>query len=460
LQIVPAVSHFDQTLAPDLDQLSSDQLSPQALVEGAIRIVFENPDQHAALARRDQRTGHSADQLPSDSTSTPFAENVNGIQFALIIASGRAFRPAGGERDQSLCLVHGDERDEIRPPKILDPLGGPLFVGQTIQQVVGNDVSIGCLPAFDLDLRDGHGICWCRPADEHESIQVLRGIYRTIATHFHRQNLGAATLRPYNATDYQTWGSPSTWAFASMKHVRVLRHVPQEALGNLEAVLRSHGVELEVVDCFAENWPAIERAGLRPQELAGLIVMGGPMNADDTDCYPFLATEVDWLRQAVAARLPTLGICLGAQLLAKSLGARVFRNRVKEIGWHDLELLPAALADPLLAGSNARETVFQWHADTFDPPPGAVQLARSALCEQQVFRYGTNAYGLQFHLEITAEMVADWLVDPDLCGDLQESGEIDPREIRRRAADAVSKMAPLADRVFGRFAALCRQQVR
>ncbi|HEV3137011.1 MAG TPA: type 1 glutamine amidotransferase [Pirellulales bacterium] len=241
-----------------------------------------------------------------------------------------------------------------------------------------------------------------------------------------------------------------------MKHVRVLRHVPQEALGNLEAVLRRRGVELEVVDCFAENWPAIERAGLRPHELAGLVVMGGPMNADETDRYPFLATEIDWLRQAVAAGLPTLGICLGAQLLAKSLGARVFRNRVKEIGWHDLELLPTALADPLLAGSRTRETVFQWHADTFDPPPGAVHLARSALCEQQVFRYAANAYGLQFHLEITAEMVADWLADPDLCVDLDESGEIDPLEIRRRAANEVAKMAPLADRIFGRFAAMCR----
>jgi GMP synthase (glutamine-hydrolysing) len=241
-----------------------------------------------------------------------------------------------------------------------------------------------------------------------------------------------------------------------MKHVRVVRHVPQEALGNLEAVLRSRGLELDVVDCFAEDWPAIERAGFQPHELAGLVVMGGPMNADETERYPFLATDVDWLRQAVAAGLPTLGICLGAQLLAKSLGARVVRNRIKEIGWHEIELLPAALADPLLAGSRAAETVFQWHGDTFDLPPGAVHLARSAACEQQIFRYGSGAYGLQFHLEITAEMVGDWLVDPDLCGELKGSDEIDPREIRRRAADEVAKMAPLAERIFGRFAAMCR----
>jgi GMP synthase (glutamine-hydrolysing) len=241
-----------------------------------------------------------------------------------------------------------------------------------------------------------------------------------------------------------------------MKPVRVVRHVPQEALGNLEAVLRSRGLELQVVDCFAEEWPTIDRANLRPHELAGLVVMGGPMNADDSERYPFLATEVDWLRQAVAAGLPTLGICLGAQLLAKSLGARVLRNRVKEIGWYNIELLPAALDDPLLSGSRAAETVFQWHGDTFDLPTDAVHLARSAACEQQVFRYGPGAYGLQFHLEITAEMVANWLVDPDLCGDLNGSDEINPHEIRRRAADEVAKMAPLAERIFGRFAAMCR----
>jgi GMP synthase (glutamine-hydrolysing) len=243
-----------------------------------------------------------------------------------------------------------------------------------------------------------------------------------------------------------------------MKHVRVVRHVPQEALGNLEAVLRDRGSELEVVDCFAENWPAIERAGFQPHQLAGLVVMGGPMHADETGPFPFLATEVDWLRQAVAAGLPTLGICLGAQLLAKSLGARVFRNRVQEIGWHALELLPAALADPLLAGTPATETVFQWHADTFDLPPGAVHLARSAACEQQMFRYGANAWGLQFHLEITAEMVADWLVDPQLCGALRNRNEINPDEIRRRAPGELAKMAPLAERIFGRFAALCRER--
>jgi GMP synthase (glutamine-hydrolysing) len=240
-----------------------------------------------------------------------------------------------------------------------------------------------------------------------------------------------------------------------MKRVRVIRHVPQEALGNLEVVLRQRGVELEVVDCFAEDWPAIERAGFDPDELSGFVVMGGPMNADETDRYPFLAAEVTWLRQAVAAGLPTLGICLGAQLLARSLGARVFRNPIKEIGWHTIELLPAGLDDPLLAGSLAAETVFHWHADTFNLPNGAVHLARSANCEQQIFRYGANAYGVQFHPEITLGMVGDWCQDSELCGGLNTSDGIDPGEICRRAPREMGRMAPLVERIFGRFAILC-----
>jgi GMP synthase (glutamine-hydrolysing) len=243
-----------------------------------------------------------------------------------------------------------------------------------------------------------------------------------------------------------------------MKRVRVLRHVPQEALGNLETVLCRRGLELEIVDCFSESWPRIEHSGFEPRQFAGLVVMGGPMNADETDCYPFLATEVAWLRAAVSAGLPTLGICLGAQLLARSLGARVFRNPVKEIGWHTIELLPAGLEDPLLTGSRAVETVFHWHADTFDPPPGAVQLARSARCEQQIFRYGASAYGVQFHPEITLDMVVDWCQDSELCGGLNATDGIDLDEICRRAPREMANMAPLVERIFGRFAELCLRQ--
>jgi GMP synthase (glutamine-hydrolysing) len=243
-----------------------------------------------------------------------------------------------------------------------------------------------------------------------------------------------------------------------MKPVLVLRHAADEALGNLEIVLRAAGLELSVVDCFADGWPAFAAGGFAPADYAGLVVMGGPMNVDQTDRYPFLATEVDWLRSAVRAELPTLGICLGAQLLARSLSRRVFANPVKEIGWYEIELLPAALAEGLLAGSRPREMVFHWHGDTFDLPEGAVQLARGATCAQQAFRYGRYAYGVQFHPEMTLEMVDDWLSAPGGCAQLSELDYIDPAEIRRRAPEALEAMRPFSQRLLSGFARLCKSR--
>ena len=113
-----------------------------------------------------------------------------------------------------------------------------------------------------------------------------------------------------------------------MRRVLVVRHAAHEALGNLELQLRAAGLELEVLDCHEGDWLRIERAGFCPADWAGLVVMGGPMNADETAAYPNLAAEVRWLQTATSAQLPTLGVCLGAQLLAKSLGSRVFANPV------------------------------------------------------------------------------------------------------------------------------------
>ena len=184
--------------------------------------------------------------------------------------------------------------------------------------------------------------------------------------------------------------------------------------------------------------------------------MGGPMNVDETQRYPFLAAEVDWIRRALDLRLPMLGICLGDQLLAKALGAKVFPNRVKEIGWYSMEMTPAAAADPLFAGCGKSLTVFQWHGDTFDLPPGAVHLAHSPLCAQQAFRAGPCAYGLQFHVEMTAAMIADWLGEPGNCGELAELDYIDAAAIRAATPERLPSLEVLARQVLGRFAGLCR----
>ena len=141
-----------------------------------------------------------------------------------------------------------------------------------------------------------------------------------------------------------------------MKPVLALRHVPHEGIGTIEDALRRAELPYSIVDLFREL-----PQEFHPEQFSGLIVMGGPMNVDETDRYPFLADEVRWIRQTVDAGLPVLGVCLGSQLLAKALGARVYPNRIKEIGWYDIELTAAAKSDPLFGDCQAAETVFQWH---------------------------------------------------------------------------------------------------
>jgi GMP synthase (glutamine-hydrolysing) len=236
-----------------------------------------------------------------------------------------------------------------------------------------------------------------------------------------------------------------------MKPVIALRHVPHEGLGLLEAVFREQALVYSVLDL-----PQHAPRSFNPDQLAGLVILGGPMNVDQTDRYPYLADEVQWIQQAVAADLPVLGICLGSQLLAKALGSRVYANPVKEIGWYSVELTPAAATDPLFRDASPAETVFQWHGDTFDLPEGATLLATAPACHHQAFRQGTHAYGLQFHIEVTADIIADWLHEPGNCGELAVLDYIDPEQIRRVTPANLPAMESLGRRVLGRWAALCR----
>lgn len=232
--------------------------------------------------------------------------------------------------------------------------------------------------------------------------------------------------------------------------VLILRHMPHEPGGTLETALTAAGLDFYYVDLH-QNAPE----DLPLDEISGLIALGGPMNVDEVDRYPFLKKDVEWIARALAMDLPFLGICLGAQLLAKTLGARVYPNRVKEIGWYPLELLPDATHDPLFAECGDR-IAFQWHGDTFDLPSDTVQLARSPLCENQAFRYGARAFGLQFHIEMTAGMIADWLTEPGNCRELAALDYIDPQIIRGRTPQELPRLQAWAAEVFARFAQMCR----
>ena len=225
-------------------------------------------------------------------------------------------------------------------------------------------------------------------------------------------------------------------------------------MGSLDGVLADAGLEARPFDLF-ESVPE----SLPWSEAAGLIVLGGTMSANDGDRFPFLTAELDWIRTAVRRQVPLLGICLGAQLLAKALGAAVYRQARPEIGWYQVELLPAAAEDRLFRERSGRETVFHWHGDTFDLPAGAVHLARTPSCAHQAFRYGSTAYGLQFHVEMVPDLMERWLREFDVGGDPGTDSEIDPAAIRGASAAAFPAMNAFNSHLLRGYAAMCRESV-
>lgn len=146
-------------------------------------------------------------------------------------------------------------------------------------------------------------------------------------------------------------------------------------------------------------------------EVAGAVVMGGPMNVDDVDRHPELAGEREWLAEALRREMPLLGICLGAQLLARALGAEVRPGEGPELGFAPVEILDAD--DPILGALAPSTTVLHWHGDVFDLPTGARQLARSAQSEVQAFRHG-SAWGVLFHPEADFALLEAWLAVPEM----------------------------------------------
>lgn len=174
----------------------------------------------------------------------------------------------------------------------------------------------------------------------------------------------------------------------------VLQHVPFEGLGSIDAWLAARDAEVTWTRFFES--PALPD----PESPDLIIALGGPMSVNDEAALPWLADEKRFLREAVQAQRPVLGICLGAQLIASALGAAVRPGTDKEIGWFEIEATSDRREDFRLP---ERTLVFHWHGETFELPPGAVRLARSAGCENQAFQIGDNVIGLQFHLETTPE---------------------------------------------------------
>jgi GMP synthase (glutamine-hydrolysing) len=227
--------------------------------------------------------------------------------------------------------------------------------------------------------------------------------------------------------------------------VLVLQHVEGEGSAAIGEALRARGLEERVV--------RVDR-GDRVPDLDGaraLLVMGGPMGVYEADRFPHLRDEIRLIARAVAAGIPVLGVCLGSQLVAAALGARVARAPAREIGWREVRLREAANADALLGGSPPTFVPLHWHGDVFDLPPGAIALASSDQTEHQAFRFGARTWGLLFHLEMgvpEVEGMATRFAADLAAAALDRDDVVGPAEARLAA------LAPIRSRVFGAWASL------
>ncbi|HJV77435.1 MAG TPA: type 1 glutamine amidotransferase [Paludibacter sp.] len=182
--------------------------------------------------------------------------------------------------------------------------------------------------------------------------------------------------------------------------IHSLMHVPFEGLGCMEQWITRNNHSLSYTH-FYENYqlPTID-------DIDWLIVMGGPMGVYDETQYPWLAEEKAFIRQAIGKGKTVIGICLGSQLIAEVLGAKVYPNKQKEIGWFDVKLSETAKTHPLFVGFEDKFPVFHWHGDTFDLPAGSTHLISSDACLNQAFLYNGNVLGLQFHVEVTGQTLS------------------------------------------------------
>jgi GMP synthase (glutamine-hydrolysing) len=235
-----------------------------------------------------------------------------------------------------------------------------------------------------------------------------------------------------------------------MPKILVFQHVAFEILGTLDPLLKSYGFRIRYV-----NFGRHPEARPRLEGYDGLVLLGGPMSVNDTTGHPHLETESRLIFEAMERGMPILGICLGAQLIARTLGAWVGRNPEKEIGWYDVEPTEDARDDPLLRHFGGSERIFQWHSDAFELPEGAVHLASSDACANQAFRLGDRVSRFQFHLEVDERLIERWLRTPVHREELERlAGQIDPEAIRRETHTRIASAKQLSDRIFSEWVKL------
>jgi len=227
------------------------------------------------------------------------------------------------------------------------------------------------------------------------------------------------------------------------REVLAIRHVHFEDLGSLELELGERGRPVRYLDVGLARIEAPDPAGA-----SLMVVLGGPISATDEALYPTLAPLLAMIEKRIAAGLPTLGICLGAQLIARALGARVYPAARVELGWTPLTLTDAGRASALRHLDGAHTSMLHWHGDTFDLPANATRLASTPACENQAFAWGDYVLGLQCHPEIRTDRFEPWLI-----GNASElaSQRIDARRLRADTARLGPALEAAARRMFGEW---------
>ncbi len=228
-----------------------------------------------------------------------------------------------------------------------------------------------------------------------------------------------------------------------MARLLVCQHVPYEPLGILLPLIKSCGHRVRYV-----NFSRSPELKISPTSYDALVILGSPQHANDTEQFPYIQHEIDLIQQTIAQKKPFLGICFGAQLLAKALGAKVYKNQEKEIGWYPVAFHPEA-KNSIFCDFKDSEMIFEWHGDTFTLPEGAVALAGSKHCPQQAFSFGETVYGMQFHLEVDEKIIERWVTLPEhkrqfLCGDMPCS----PEQIYEQTPLHINRLKMLGTKAF------------
>ncbi|MBX3021575.1 MAG: type 1 glutamine amidotransferase [Bdellovibrionales bacterium] len=232
-----------------------------------------------------------------------------------------------------------------------------------------------------------------------------------------------------------------------MRKIMVFQHVAHELLGTLNPMLKAAGFRIRYVNFgrHPDFVPSLEGYN-------GLVILGGPMGVYESAHYPHIQVELKLIEQALKMDIPILGICLGSQMLAHVLGSNVRKADSMELGWHKVHLHEPGSADPLFGAWAKSESIFQLHQDAFEPPRDTHHLAWSDLCPGQAFRYGTKAYGFQFHLEVDKAMIHRWLTIPANKKFLTEGGGLfSGEQVVRETEQHMARSLALSQQTFAKF---------